>query len=121
MRRLTGYAVATLRLFADKRRLEFDHVRFAPSRRLEHPDTHSCRECGPKIFTALQIVWADDLGCQDRLRSLRMGADDQRFGNGFEPPSGCNTLNLTGRVVTIAAGADQRRVGTPANPIECRI
>jgi hypothetical protein len=46
---------------------------------------------------------------------------DDRLNPPFEPPSGCNTLNLTGRFVTVAAGADQRRVGTPADPIERRI
>ena len=59
--RLTGYAVAALRLFADKMHLQFNAVRFAPSCSLEHPDTHSCRECSSELFAAFQIVWADDL------------------------------------------------------------
>jgi hypothetical protein len=50
-----------------------------------------------------------------------MGADDQRIRHGFEPPSRRNALHLTRRVVTVAAGTDHRRVGTPVDPIKSRI
>ncbi len=48
--------LSTLNQFTDKRRVPFDCVHNTPSCGLEHTDTHSCRECGPELFAALQIV-----------------------------------------------------------------
>src|SRR3712207_3360452 len=61
---------------------------------LEHSDAHPSCEGGPKIFAALQILWADDLKGQDRFRRLGAGADDQRISDRFEPPSCRNGLHL---------------------------
>jgi hypothetical protein len=87
----------------------------------EHSDAHPSCEGRPKLFAAFQIVYADDLRCQDRIRGLSVSADDQRISYGFEPPTGRNALNLARRVVAVAAGADQRRVGTPADAVQSRI
>src|SRR6266550_5305904 len=57
-------------------------------------------------------------GSEDRFRSLRVGANDDRFSDRFEAPAGGDALNLAGGIFAVAAGADQYRVGAPDDAIQ---
>ena len=57
---------------------------------------------------------------KDRLRRLRLRADDQRIGDRAQPPAGGDARDLARGVLSVAAGADHRRVGPAVDAVERR-
>ena len=47
-----------------------------------------------------------------------MCTDNDRVGDGPQPPTGRDTLNLTRRVLAVTAGADQYRIWPSVNPVQ---
>src|ERR1022692_909914 len=92
-------------------------------RRGSSENTHHQAGCdrGTEFLAALQLRRADDFLPQDLLRALRMRADDQRIRNGFQAPSDCDALDLLRGVAAVAAGTDENRIGSAADPIERRV
>ena len=60
----------------------------------------------------------DLLRRENRLRRLRMRTDNQRISDRTQPPSRRDARDLPRGVLTVAAGADQRRVGTAVDTVQ---
>src|SRR3990167_7586677 len=67
---------------------------------------------------AFQFMVADALPGQNRFWRLRVGADNEGLCDGPKTPAGRNAFHLPGRVVPIAARADQACIGAAIDVVE---
>src|SRR6476659_3417113 len=90
-------------------------------KRSENSQRESRRHRSTSLFTSAQIFWTNRLGSEDRFGRLRMGADDDRLAHLLQSPTIEDAIDLTHGVGAGASCADERRVRSARDAIECSI
>src|SRR3989344_542754 len=86
--------------------------------RLKNAQRQTLRHRFAQGSAAFQFIAADALPGQNRFWRLRVGADNEGLCDGPQAPAGRNAFHLPGRVVPIAARADQACIGATIDVVE---
>src|SRR5215218_2640150 len=84
----------------------------------EDPHREPGSERCPELLAAREVVAGNHLGSKDRFGCLGVGTNDDRVRHDPQPPAGRNPLDLARRILAVAAGADQDRVGAAVDELQ---